>query len=304
MITGGAGFIGSHLVKELVRRGQNVRVLDNFSSGRRENLAAIQGQIKLIQGDIRDVSSLQEAMAGADYVLHHAALVSVPQSVMQPLDTFAINTQGTAHVLECARQCHVKRVVFACSSAIYGNGPDLPYRETAARDCQSPYALSKLQGLEMCQMYTRVYGLETVSLIYFNIFGPGQNPDSPYAAVIAKFMSLAAHNKPLGIDWDGLQSRDFVHVRDVVQANLLAARKAAPGECYNVARGQTCSLLELAELVEKVSGRRLGRVFRPKRDGDVKLSSADISKIRALGYTPSVSLEEGLKEIWQESAHE
>lgn len=304
VITGGAGFIGSHLAKELLRQGQTVRIVDNFASGRRENLTPIQDQIHLIEGDIRDENVLLTAFAAADYVLHHAALVSVPQSVAQPLDTFDINTLGTANVLECARKRGVKRVVFACSSAIYGNGPDLPYKETSAHDCQSPYALSKLQGMELCQMYTRLYGLETVSLIYFNVFGAGQNPHSPYAAVIAKFMQSARDHKPLGIDWDGLQNRDFVNVRDVVQANLLAALKAVPGECYHVARGQTCSLLDLADLIDKVSGQKLPRVFRPKRDGDVKLSAADISKIRALGFEPEVSLEQGLKEMWEENVHE
>ncbi len=304
VITGGAGFIGSHLAKELLRQNQQVRIVDNFSSGRAENLAAEINRVQLWKADIRDTQALHEAFAGADYVLHHAALVSVPQSVTQPLETFDINTKGTAHVLECARQSGVKRVVFACSSAIYGNGPDLPYKETSRHECLSPYALSKLQGLELCQMYTRLYGLETVSLIYFNVFGAGQNPDSPYAAVIAKFIQAAREHKPLSIEWDGRQSRDFVNVRDVVQANLLAAHKAEAGECYHVARGQTCSLLDLADLIDKVSGQKLPRVFRPKRDGDIKLSAADISKIRALGFAPKISLEQGLKEMWEENAHE
>lgn len=299
VITGGAGFIGSHLAAELVRQGQRVRIVDNFSSGRKENLAPLANQIQIISGDIRDGEVLSSAFDGADYVLHHAALVSVAESVEKPLETVDINIHGTARVLEAARRANVKRVVFACSSAIYGNGPDLPYKETAPKDCQSPYAQSKLAGLELCQMYTRVYGLETVPLIYFNVFGAGQNPNSPYAAVIAKFMQLAAQGGPLGIDWDGQQSRDFVHVRDVVQANLLAALKATAGECYNVARGETCSLLQLADLIDNISGQKLPRVFRPKRAGDVKLSSADTSKIRALGFVPAVSLADGLQEMWK-----
>ncbi|MDD6152437.1 MAG: NAD-dependent epimerase/dehydratase family protein [Elusimicrobia bacterium] len=298
LITGGAGFIGSHIARALINKGHTVLVFDNFSSGSMLNLAPVADKINIIKGDICNFNALLGAFEGVDYVFHQAALVSVPQSVQEPLQTWQINVQGTANVLEAARQKGVKRVMFACSSAIYGNGPDLPYKETAPKDCQSPYAQSKLAGLELCQMYTRVYGLETVPLIYFNVFGAGQNPNSPYAAVIAKFMQLAAQGGPLGIDWDGQQSRDFVHVRDVVQANLLAALKATAGECYNVARGETCSLLQLADLVDEISGQKLMRVFRPKRAGDVKLSSADISKIRALGYVPAVSLADGLTEMW------
>ena len=299
LITGGAGFIGSHLAKELVRQGQTVRVLDNFSSGRAENLASLEDKIQLFTGDIRDKQILRQAMAGADYVLHHAALVSVAESMEKPLETMDINVQGTANVLEEARQAQVKRVVFASSSAVYGNGKDLPYKETSPVDCQSPYALSKQMGAELCQMYFRLYGLQAIALRYFNVFGNGQNPNSAYAAVIAKFMQLARQGGRLGIDWDGQQSRDFVHVSDVVQANLIAALKAQPGEIYNVASGKTYSLLQLADIIEKIAGRPLERVFRPKRAGDVKLSSADISKLASQGYVPAVSLEEGLKQMWQ-----
>lgn len=298
LITGGAGFIGSHLAKTLVQLGQRVRILDNFSSGNAVNLATIQNQIRLFSGDIRDRNILQQALSGVDYVLHHAALVSVAQSVQQPVETMDINVQGTVNVLEEARRAGVKRVVFASSSAVYGNGPDMPYKETCPTDCQSPYALSKQIGAELGQLYFHLYGQETVSLRYFNVFGDGQNPNSPYAAVIAKFMQLARQNKPLGIDWDGQQSRDFVHVSDVVQANLIAALQAKPGEIYNVASGKTYSLLQLADMIEKIAGHPLQRVFRPKRAGDVKLSSADISKIKAQGFCPSVSLEEGLKQMW------
>lgn len=299
VITGGAGFIGSHLAKTLVAQGQRVRIFDNFSSGRKENLAPIANQVQIIEGDICDFNALLPVLKGADFVLHHAALVSVPESVQKPLATWQINVQGTANVLEAARQNRIRRVVFACSSAIYGNGPDLPYKESAPASPQSPYALSKLMGRDLCRHYTQVYGLETVSLVYFNVFGPHQNPNSPYAAVIAKFMQLAAEGKPLGIDWDGLQSRDFVHVRDVVQANLLAALKGEPGGTYNVASGKTYSLLDLADRLDKISGQKLSRVFRPKREGDVKLSSADISHIKTLGFVPQVTLEDGLAELWQ-----
>ncbi len=299
LVTGGAGFIGSRLVHELVRQKQRVTVLDNFSAALPGALAEVQDKIRLIKGDVRDVSSVCNACNGVDFVLHHAAFVSVPKSVEYPVETAQINVQGTANVLDAARRAGVRRVVFASSSAVYGNGPDLPYKETSVPDCRSPYALSKQEGGELCALYTRLYGVETVVLRYFNVFGAGQSPHSPYAAVIAKFMQCARENKPLRIDWDGLQSRDFIHVSDVVQANLLAVFKAKPGETYNVASGTACTLLELADRVERVSGRKLGRVFGPKRAGDVRFSSADISKITALGFVPAVSLEEGLADMWR-----
>lgn len=307
LVTGGAGFIGSHLVKELVRQGQKVVVLDNLSGGKLENLATVQDKIHFIKGDICDYSDVLDACDGIDYVLHHAALISVAESMEKPQETAEINVQGTVNVLEASRTCGVKRVVFASSAAVYGTRPELPYTEQTPIDCQSPYAWSKQAGAELCQLYTQAYGLEAVALRYFNVFGTGQNPNSAYAAVIAKFMQLAAEDKPLGIDWDGLQSRDFVNVEDVVQANLLAATKGVPGEIYNVASGRTYTLLDLADTIEKVAGKKLARISRPKRPGDVHESSADISKMRALGYSPRITLEEGLKQMWQEKmgeAHE
>lgn len=299
LITGGAGFIGSHLARELVRQGQHVTVLDNLCGGTLENLQDILAQITFIQADIRTLSEFLEAFKGVDYVFHLAALSSVAKSMEQPQATAQVNVQGTVNVLEVARRCGVKRVVFVSSAAVYGTRPELPYNEATPTDCQSPYALSKQAGEQACRLYTQTYGLETVSLRCFNVFGNGQNPHSAYAAVIAKFMQLAAQNKPLEIDWDGLQSRDFVGVKDVVQAHLLAAMQGVPGEIYNVASGKTYTLLELADTIEKVSGRKLERVPRPKRPGDVHASAADISKITALGYRPSVTLEEGLREMWQ-----
>ncbi len=298
LVTGGAGFIGSHLVKELVKQGQQVVVLDDLSSGNLENLAPVASQISFIQGSICTPKDVLNACGGVDYVLHHAALISVAQSMQEPEQTAHINVKGTFNVLEAARAQHVKRVVFASSSAVYGNSLDLPYKENTLPDCQSPYAWSKQAGAELCQLYTHAYGVETVVLRYFNVFGVGQNPHSAYAAVIAKFMQLAAENQPLRIDWDGKQSRDFVHVLDVVQANLLAALKGTAGEIYNVASGRTYTLLELADTIEKISGRKLERVFCPKRAGDVRCSSADISKISAIGFVPKVSLEEGLRDMW------
>ena len=298
-VTGGAGFIGSHLVRALVRQNQRVTVFDNFSSSAPSSLADVADKIRVVKGDVRDCAALPPAFEGVDFVLHHAALVSVPKSVENPEETSQINIQGTANVLEAARACGVRRVVYASSSAVYGNGTDLPHKETDPVDCRSPYAVSKQAGGELCRMYTQLYGLETVVLRYFNVYGAGQNPHAAYAAVVAKFMDCARENKPFEIDWDGLQSRDFIHVSDVVQANFLAALQGTPGEIYNVASGKTCSLLELADAVERVSGRKLCRIFREKRAGDVRFSSADTTKIRALGFVPGVTLEAGLRALWQ-----
>ena len=300
LVTGGAGFIGSHLVKELIRGGQQVSVLDNLSAGKLENLTAVKDKIRFIQGDICNFSDVSAACGGVDYVLHHAALISVAESIEKPQETAKINVQGTINVLESARQNGVKRVILASSAAVYGARPERPYRETTPTDCRSPYAWSKQAAEELCRLYTQIYGLQTVGLRYFNVYGTGQNPNSAYAAVVAKFMQSAAENKPLDIDWDGLQSRDFVNVADVVQANLLAAQKGIAGEIYNVASGRTRTLSELADTIGKVSGRRLERISCPKRAGDVHESSADISKIRALGFVPHIALEEGLRAMWQE----
>lgn len=299
VVTGGAGFIGSHLVRELVRQNQRVTVFDNFSSSADASLSGLADKIRLIRGDVRDCAALPRALEGADFVLHHAALVSVPKSVENPEETSQINIQGTANVLEAARVCGVRRVVYASSSAVYGNGAEHPHQETDPVDCRSPYAVSKQAGSDLCRMYTQLYGLETVSLRYFNVYGAGQSAYSAYAAVVAKFMACARENKPFEIDGDGRQSRDFIHVSDVVQANLLAALKGGAGEIYNVASGKTCSVLALAEEVEHVSGRKLERIFRPKRAGDVRFSAADISKISALGFVPAVPLEDGLARLWE-----
>ena len=301
-ITGGAGFIGSHLVRELVARGQQVSVLDDLSQGKPENLAAVKAHIRFTRGDICDFSAVSDACRGAGYVVHLAALTSVAGSMEKPQETLQVNVRGTLNVLEAARKNGAKRVLFASSAAVYGTRPELPYREDTPADCHSPYAWSKQAATELCRLYTRAYGLDTVVLRFFNVFGAGQNPDSPYAPVIAKFMQCAAQNKPLEIDWDGQQSRDFIHVQDAVAAILLAAQKGAAGSVYNAASGRTYTLSELADAVEKVSGRKLPRVPREKRPGDVHASAADISKIRALGFAPCVSLEQGLREIWQECA--
>lgn len=300
LITGGAGFIGSHLACALVARGHRVTVLDNLLEGNLKNLSSVQDKICFVRGDVCCAREVSCACNGVDYILHHAALGSVAESVTKPEETARINLTGTQNVLEAARQNGVKRVVFASSAAVYGTRPGYPYKESTPPDCQSPYAHSKQAATELCQRYTRECGVDTVVLRYFNVFGPRQNPHASYAAVIAKFMQLARENKPLEIEWDGLQRRDFVSVHDVVQANLLAVTRGVAGEIYNVASGQTYTLLELVSMIEKVTGRPLKRVFRPKRPGDVHESSADISKIRALGFEPQITLEAGLQEMWKE----
>ena len=296
-ITGGAGFIGSRLAEKLTEKGHKVVIYDNFSSGDIKNLSAIKNKIKIVKGDITDFKKLKQAMKDADYVYHHAALVSVAQSMEEPVETHKINIEGVNNVLEAARLNGVKRVLLASSSAVYGNGKDIPYKETAQTDCRSPYAASKLIGEELLKCYFKAYGLETVCVRYFNVFGPKQNPNSPYAAVIAKFMDLVKRGDAFFIDWDGKQSRDFVFIDDVADATILAMKKGKAGEVYNVASGRTYTLLNLAKEIENISGKKMKRVFKPKRAGDIKKSAADITKIKKLGYKAKVSLREGLKKI-------
>lgn len=298
-ITGGAGFIGSRLAEKLAEKGHKVIVYDNFSSGDIKNLSAIKTKIKIVKGDITDFKKLKQAIKGADYVYHHAALVSVAQSMEEPAQTHKINIEGVNNVLEAARLNGVKRVLLASSSAVYGNGKDIPYKETAQTDCRSPYAASKLIGEELLKCYFKAYGLETVCVRYFNVFGPKQNPNSPYAAVIAKFMDLVKRGDAFFIDWDGKQSRDFVFIDDVADATILAMKKGKAGEVYNVASGRTYTLLNLAKEIENISGKKMKRVFKPKRAGDIKKSAADITKIKKLGYKAKVSLREGLKKIFK-----
>lgn len=298
VVTGGAGFIGSHIVRLLVSLGQRVTVVDNFSSGDVSHLSDVKNRIRLCQVDIRELPDLLKAFSGADYVLHHAALVSVPRSLEEPEATWQINVQGTANVLEAAHRCGVKRVVFASSCSVYGSASK-PCKETHSQKPSSPYSLSKQIGEELCRFYTQIYGLETVVLRYFNVYGFGQNPHAPYSAVVAKFLEIFRRGDTLYIDWDGRQSRDFVAAEDIARANWLAARKAKSGEAYNVAFGKSYSLLALVRLLEQISGKKLPREFRPKRAGDVRTSSADISKISRLGFRPRITLAQGIKNLWQ-----
>jgi UDP-N-acetylglucosamine/UDP-N-acetyl-alpha-D-glucosaminouronate 4-epimerase len=301
LVTGGAGFIGSNIVYKLVELGAKVRVIDNFSTGKKENLSAISDKVEVMEGDITNPDDIKRAMVGASYVFHEAAMGSVPKSVDRPFDSHNNNATGTLNVLIAAKEAKIKRLVYASSSSAYGKCEVFPQKEDFRTNPVSPYAVAKLAAEHYCTVFYRQYGLETVSLRYFNVFGPRQNPGSRYSAVIPKFMELAKAKKPLEIHWDGKQSRDFSYVDNVVQANLKAMiSEKAPGNFYNIACGGSISLLEIADMLEKVVGYKLERNFMPQRAGDVRKSFADISKAKAdLGYEPLVGFEEGLKKTWE-----
>ncbi|HKP54317.1 MAG TPA: SDR family oxidoreductase [Chloroflexia bacterium] len=296
LVTGAAGFIGSNIVEELVKRGEKVRALDNLSTGYRRNLEPLLERIEFIEGSVTDDALLRRAFEGVDYVLHQAAIPSVPRSVEEPLQSHEANATGTLKVLLAARDAGVKRVVFASSSAVYGDSPTMPKREDMRTQPLSPYAVNKLAGEEYCKVFHRVYGLPTVALRYFNVFGPKQDPTSAYAAAIAAFASAILAGKQPTVYGDGLQTRDFTYVSNVVDANLLACETdAADGQALNIACGASISLLDLIAELNSLLGTDLQPVFAPERKGDVKDSLADISPAREkLGYEPRVGLREGL----------
>jgi len=302
LVTGGAGFIGSHIVDELVRRGEKVRVLDNFSTGKHENLSLATGRpreaVDVIQGDIQDWGAVQRAVQGVDYVLHEAALASVPQSVADPLHTNQVNVAGTLNVLLAARDAGVKRVVFAGSCAVYGNNANLPLREADTPQPLSPYAASKLAGESYCSAFLQAYGLPTVVLRYFNVFGPRQDPTSEYSAVIPKFITALLRDRPPTIYGDGTQSRDFVPVANVVRANLLACeRDQAIGHVINVGCGEQYTLLDLHAQLVDLTHKNLSPVFAPARMGEVKHSRAAIdTATQTLSYKPETTWREGLRQ--------
>ena len=296
LVTGGAGFIGSHIVERLVGLGESVVVLDNLSTGTLSNLAPWLESVTFVQGDIRHLPMVREACVGADYVLHQAALPSVPRSVKDPIASNDANVNGTLNVLVAARDAGVRRVVYAGSSSAYGDTPTLPKREDMPARPLSPYAISKYTGELYCQVFATLYGLETVVLRYFNVFGPRQDPTSDYAAVIPKFiMALQQGTRPV-IYGDGEQSRDFTYIANVVEANLLACQaQGAAGEVINIACGKRTSLNQLMRVLGRIAHSHLEAVHGKARAGDVKDSLADVAKAhRLLGYSPAVSLEEGL----------
>ena len=297
LVTGGAGFIGSNIVERLVERGEQVRVIDNFITGKRENLAPFMDNIELVEGDIRNIDDLKKACKGVDYILHQAALRSVPKSVDNPLLTNEININGTLNLLMIAREMNVKRVVYASSSSIYGERTDFPEKEADLPQPISPYAVSKLTGEYYCQTFSATFGLETVSLRYFNVFGPRQNPESKYSAVIPAFISRILADKPPIVESDGRQSRDFTYVSNVVDTNLSAATKAGiSGQVFNVACGKTTTILDIVKGVNKILKKTLKPEFVPKRQGDVKKTIADISKLQIiLNLKPRIQFKEGLE---------
>jgi UDP-glucose 4-epimerase len=302
LITGGAGFIGSNLAEALVRDGERVRIFDDFSSGSLENLAAVRERIEIVEGDLRDYEAVRRAMQGVTHVSHQGALRSVERSVDDPLSSDAVNVHGTLHVLMAAREtAGVRRVVYASSSSVYGDNPALPKVEDQAPGPVSPYAVSKLAAEQYCRVFSGLYGVETVSLRYFNVFGPKQSPQSKYAAVIPLFMRAALRGEPLEIHGDGAQSRDFTYIDNVVQANRLAlAAPGVSGEVFNVACNERHSVGDIAAVLERLLGRPLPRHHVAARRGDVRHTQASIDRIRErLGFQPSVGFEEGLRRTWE-----
>src|ERR1700758_4748272 len=301
VVTGGAGFIGSNTVDELVRRGHSVVVLDDLSPGKEENLAEIRNKITFMKGSITDIEVVRKAMHEAECVLHLAARTSVPRSVKDPIETNRINIDGTLNVLVAARDAKVKRIVFAASSSAYGETPTLPKVEKMEPQPISPYGVSKYVGELYAQTFGRCYGLENVSLRYFNIFGPRQDPSSPYSGVLAKFCNAFLEGTQPAIFGDGEQTRDFTFVENAVQANLLACEAPnASGKVFNIGVGGRFSLNQTMALLNKVTGKNLEPKYDPPRDGDIRDSQADISQAREfLGYEPQVDFEEGLRRTFE-----
>ena len=297
LVTGGAGFIGSHLVEGLLARGYVVRVLDNLATGRRENLARLLDQIDLLEGDVRNLTTVHTAMRKVDVVFHQAALPSVARSVTNPLESNEVNITGTLNVLVAARDAGVKRVVNAASSSAYGNTLTLPKVETMPPEPLSPYAISKLAGEMYARAFQQLYGLSTVSLRYFNVFGPRQDPTTQYAGVIAKFVTCALEGKPYPVNGDGEQSRDFSYVENVVQANLLAADAPLDGgPVINIAYGQRTTLNQIIAMLNELTGQKLAAQYGPERPGDVRHSHANLERAKTfLDYAPAIDVREGLR---------
>lgn len=297
LVTGGAGFIGSNIVEELLKRGYEVRVLDNFATGKRENLKAFEKNIELIEGDIRSFHIVQKAVKGIDIILHQAALPSVPRSINDPITSNEVNVVGTLNVLEAAREHNVKRIVYASSSSVYGDNPELPKHEGMTPNPLSPYAVSKLAGEKYCQVFSKLYGIETVILRYFNVFGPKQDPNSQYSAVIPKFIKLMINNQSPTIYGDGTQSRDFTYVANVVEANILAATKPVDTPIVlNCATHGQVTLNSLIDELNKLLNKNIKPIYTDPRPGDILHSFADIKMInQKINYNPVVEFKEGLK---------
>jgi UDP-glucose 4-epimerase len=301
LVTGGAGFIGSNTVDEIVRRGHSAVVLDDFSAGREENLKQWAGKIEIVRGSITDLPTVQKACEGADYVIHLAAQTSVPRSVGDPIESNHVNIDGTLNVLVAARDAKVRRLVYAASCAAYGEALIQPQRESMCADPISPYGVTKFVGELYAKVFGRCYGLETVSLRYFNVFGPRQDPTSAYSGVLSKFITtLLADGQPV-IFGNGDQSRDFIFVENVVQANLLACEAQNCAErTFNIGTGNRYTLNEILRLLEKISRKKTAAKYEPPRSGDILHSQADITEAQiSLGYDPKINFEEGLRRTWE-----
>ncbi|MGM0465694.1 MAG: SDR family oxidoreductase [Acidobacteriota bacterium] len=301
LVTGGAGFIGSSLVRGLLKEGKTVRVIDNLSTGSIANLEGILDQVEYIDGDIRDLSTIQKASESIKYIFHQAAVPSVPRSIENPVDSNQSNIDGTLNVLLAARDQRVKRVIYAGSSSVYGDTPDLPKKEDMKPHPLSPYAVTKLTGEYYCQVFSDVYGLETVTTRYFNVFGPRQNPESQYAAVIPKFIDAFLRGNSPTVFGDGEQTRDFTFVDNVVHANILCSKaKKTSGEVINIATSSRISLNELISILKEITDRDIDPVYADPRKGDVRHSLADISRAqKMIGYQPIVDLKQGLRKTIQ-----
>lgn len=300
LVTGGCGFIGSHICEALVAEGHNVRIFDNLSSGNMANVEHLKGKVEVIIEDICHPAELDKAARGVDYIFHEAALVSVFDSVERPEQNHEINVTGTFNIVQAARRNGVKRVVMASSAAIYGNDPALPKVESMRPQPESPYAIGKILGEYYLRVYSQLYNVQSASLRYFNVFGPRQNPKSFYSGVISKFTDDIRAGRTPTVFGDGLQTRDFVFVKDIVQANLLAMRspKAGHGEAFNVGTGNRISLLDLINVLGELSGRKITPDFKPARSGDIRHSVSDITAARReLGYEPAFTLKQGLSEL-------
>jgi len=299
LVTGGAGFIGSHIVEELLRRGEKVRIIDNLSTGKIDNIKDFLSEVEFIEGDLRDINKVREAVKGIDYVLHQAAIPSVPRSIADPISSNSSNVDGTLNLLFAAKEAKVKRVVIASSSSVYGDSEILPKTEEFTPNPISPYAVTKLVKELYARVFYQIYGLETVSLRYFNVFGPRQDPTSQYAAVIPRFITKMLKGESPVIFGDGEQSRDFTYVKNVVEANILASisDKVGRGEVINIACGESITLNQLVNRINEILGTNIKPIYTEPRSGDVRHSLASINRAKELlGYTVKVSFLDGLKE--------
>ena len=296
-VTGGGGFIGSHIVEELLRRNETVKVIDNFSTGKHENVRPFEDDAEIVESDIAEAKDLVSLLKGVDYVIHQAAIPSVPKSIIDPVKSHHANVNGTLRLLVACREAGVKRVVYASSSSLYGDSPTLPKHEGMMPNPLSPYGAQKLFGEMYCQVFTRAYGLETVSLRYFNVFGPRQDATSQYSGVLALFIPAVLQDRRPTIFGDGLQSRDFTYVQNVVEANLLACKvPGVGGQVFNIACGDRITVNSMLQQINKTIGKDIMPIYTEPRAGDIKHSQADITRAKQhLGYEPRVSFEEGLR---------